>query len=247
MRASCRETSEDIKIDGTLFLTDKNRLVFVTSEGLFSKKYERNHFFYIKNIQSARLESRFLRGKALVIDWYFSRGDVSNSYCYEGISNAEEWLNQIRQLLDEERRSKLAWQKIKTLLSSKDIVRFDEVAAISKEYDFNGSLQFAKENIAYLLGEGTIEGIIDENKQTFISKAKLDRERIVREYKIDVDFSSLRKAIEEKGLTLQVIECPSCGGKVKVPESGKMFECEYCHKNILATGVFDKFKTLLGL
>lgn len=67
------------------------------------------------------------------------------------------------------------------------------------------------------------------------------------EYKVVVDFAQLTSQLGKKGMSLTVIDCPNCGGKVDVPKSGNVFTCKYCGKNIHAVDVFEKFKGILGL
>jgi len=61
-----------------------------------------------------------------------------------------------------------------------------------------------------------------------------------------VDFSQLASMMGQKGLVLQVIQCPNCLGKVDVPKVGNLAKCQYCGKDIYAVDIFDKFKGLLG-
>lgn len=61
-----------------------------------------------------------------------------------------------------------------------------------------------------------------------------------------VDFNQLVNMMGQKGLALQVIECPHCGGKVDVPKDGNVIQCKYCGKNIYAIDIFEKFKGILG-
>jgi len=64
-----------------------------------------------------------------------------------------------------------------------------------------------------------------------------------------VDFGRLLTALEKKGIMLQTIECPNCGGKLtisEVPKKEEIVECRHCGKPILAMNVFEKFKDILG-
>ena len=66
------------------------------------------------------------------------------------------------------------------------------------------------------------------------------------EYKVVIDFAQLTSKLGEKGLALQVIECPHCGGKVDMPKDGNVAKCKSCGNNIHAVDIFEKFKNILG-
>jgi len=67
------------------------------------------------------------------------------------------------------------------------------------------------------------------------------------EYKVVIDFAQLAKRFGDKGLMLQVIECPYCGGKIDVPQAGNFVQCKYCGKSVYAIDIFEKFKGILGV
>jgi len=225
------------EIDGTLMFTDQDRIVFATSQGFFSKRYEASHYYHLFYIRNVRLESKFLRGKILVIEF------ENEVYRYEGVKRASRW----REIIISRKKLAKAGEarvlEIKALLTSKETVGFQEIAEINQKYDFPSDFEEVKLIIMLMISEGVVRGVIDEENQLFINRAKLDREKIIKEYKID--FAALKALVEEKGLILKVLECPNCGGKVQAPEMGNIIRCEHCGKDIYAVDVFEKFKKML--
>jgi len=76
-----------------------------------------------------------------------------------------------------------------------------------------------------------------------VDKAKTSRP-------INVDFGQLLNALKRKGIILETIECPNCGGKLEIseiPKKEEIFECKHCGKPILAVNAFEKFKEILGI
>jgi DNA-directed RNA polymerase subunit RPC12/RpoP len=43
-----------------------------------------------------------------------------------------------------------------------------------------------------------------------------------------VDYAVVRSGLEEKGYTLEALKCPSCGGSLPVPATGRVAKCAYC-------------------
>jgi len=60
------------------------------------------------------------------------------------------------------------------------------------------------------------------------------------------DFNKLVNKLSEKGISLNTIECPNCGGTLEVPKIGNIFTCKYCQKNVYAVDLFKKFNTFIG-
>jgi len=61
-----------------------------------------------------------------------------------------------------------------------------------------------------------------------------------------LDFSFLKAKMEQGGVVLQAIKCPSCGAGISLPAKGKAFKCQYCGSMIHAEDVFEKMKGLIG-
>jgi DNA-directed RNA polymerase subunit RPC12/RpoP len=75
-----------------------------------------------------------------------------------------------------------------------------------------------------------------------------EAEREKRQDKVQVllDFSFLRKYMEDGGMVVQNLKCPECGASVKFPDAGSQSVCDHCGANIYANDVFKKIKDLIG-
>jgi len=65
-----------------------------------------------------------------------------------------------------------------------------------------------------------------------------------------INFDVFLRALENRGVILQAIECPYCGGIVnisEVPKKERIFQCRYCGRSILVIDLFKKFREVLGL
>ena len=54
--------------------------------------------------------------------------------------------------------------------------------------------------------------------------------------------------LKEKGIVLEKLECPNCGGTIRVSELSEkeeIIKCKYCGKSILATNLFKRYMNLL--
>jgi len=57
-------------------------------------------------------------------------------------------------------------------------------------------------------------------------------------------FDGLLNILKEKGIVLEKLECPNCGGIIRVselPGKEEIIECKYCGKSILATNLFKRY------
>jgi len=61
-----------------------------------------------------------------------------------------------------------------------------------------------------------------------------------------LDFSFLRKYMEDGGMVVQNLKCPECGASVKFLDAGSQSVCDHCGANIYANDVFKKIKDLIG-
>jgi len=63
-----------------------------------------------------------------------------------------------------------------------------------------------------------------------------------------IDFQGLIDALKNKGIVLERLECPRCGGLLQVsevPKKEEMLQCKYCGSSILAMNLYEKFKEIL--
>ena len=106
----------------------------------------------------------------------------------------------------------------------------------------NQVFKTVKDIVIHLISRGDLDGIItDENR--YISNAMLARKTV--QYQVVVDFASIYSQLENKGIMLQTLECPSCNGKLEYPKNGEEITCQFCGAAVHAVDVFKKFKDLL--
>jgi len=61
-----------------------------------------------------------------------------------------------------------------------------------------------------------------------------------------LDFSFLKKYMEDGGLVMQNLKCPECGASIRFPTAGSQTVCEHCGANIYANDIFKKIKEFIG-
>jgi hypothetical protein len=65
---------------------------------------------------------------------------------------------------------------------------------------------------------------------------------------IHIDFQRFLDAMKNKGIILEKIQCPHCGGMLEVtevPKKEEVLKCKFCGFSILAINLFEKFKEVL--
>jgi ribosomal protein S27AE len=75
---------------------------------------------------------------------------------------------------------------------------------------------------------------------------EVEREKRQDKVHVMLDFSFLRKYMEDGGMVVQNLKCPECGASVKFPDAGSQSVCSHCGANIYANDVFKKIKDLIG-
>jgi NADH pyrophosphatase NudC (nudix superfamily) len=271
LQEKCRLVVGSMQRDGALILSDQDRIVFVRTRGTLTKTYKVIHFCQVRYVRNVRLEPKFLGKETLVVEWVdVDEGGALREYRYQGLSDPEAWRTQIISRMQQTSQDTAYMQTFLASLSSKEVVPLTELAEIiaasgsfacpqcnvqiTKHIRYCGNcgspvaeplLTITKRLTMNLIHDGTVNGIIDDEKGAYVSRTKLARETVIKEYKIQVDFQSLKTQLESKGLLLQVLECPHCGGKVNVPTSGDFTQCQHCNRNIYAVDILDKFKSLL--
>ena len=91
----------------------------------------------------------------------------------------------------------------------------------------------------------------EEMKQTLdeiVKKGLIEIENEKKRERVQyvLDFSFLKAKMEQGGVVLQNVKCPSCNASVPLPGNGTTFKCQYCGSTIYAQDVFDKMKGLIG-
>jgi len=123
--------------------------------------------------------------------------------------------------------------------------------------------------LSYIVSTRKYRARINEKRRLTLETAKLKKyidaeinelARSIKDYLSTVDkaktrgpitfnFEKLLGTLKRKGIILQTIECPNCGGKLeisKIPKQEEIIECKHCGKPILAVNVLEKLKELLN-
>jgi len=93
-------------------------------------------------------------------------------------------------------------------------------------------------------GLGSFKKIL--NDQAITRKKELEAEKKKERFHVMLDFSFLKNYMDKGGLNLQILKCPECGAKIKLPESGDQTTCQHCRSTIYAQDIFEKVKALIG-
>lgn len=129
---------------------------------------------------------------------------------------------------------KLIWQKIEQRLQEDKRI---SLLTIAKEVDMVP--QKLKELLSGIFGDAYTDGWMLRLPEA----ADLTIRTI--EYKVSMDFNAVLSQLAERGVTLQVLECPHCSGKIELPEKGNQTQCEHCGKDVFAVDLYDKFSAIL--
>jgi len=94
----------------------------------------------------------------------------------------------------------------------------------------------------------TIESHVDDLAKEVESELSAIQEAKVRPTvrHIVIDFAKIIEAARGRGIILDKVECPHCGGAITLPASGERIKCQYCGKTVYATSIFDKLKDILS-
>lgn len=203
---------------GTLILTNKSRIVFVTEEGIINKKYNIFHSFSVGAITNARVEKR-LFGNALAIDINDEKG--ARTYRYEGIFQPEVWVTALCDRI----RAVETWKETAELLNSKERTKLSEVQSLySNRHSKEISLEEVSRMVRGLISEKRIEGFIDDEKQEFVHITAYRQKMEIVKYNVAASFNFNANGVLE-------IKCPFCGGSQELTEKLKTVTCRYCAKN----------------
>jgi hypothetical protein len=100
LESECRFITPDDELkDGTLFLTDQDRIVFVIPE---DKRHVRDHNYQISSVTNVRVENKQSDNASLAVDWKYD-DQVSFeelTYRYESLDDPEKWKRKILKIKD---------------------------------------------------------------------------------------------------------------------------------------------------
>jgi len=243
------------KINGELVLTNKG-IVFLKTAGMFGRSRERLHFFNFDEIHGVRSEKKGVFGRSVAVDHQSPKwGNRTLLYsCSQ--QNATEFLGalkilKLRMKTPEETESLLlSLIKPKGEADLLEISKTPQLRVLIARLHRLGPgkisdsrlLDTVKKIVVHLISKGDLDGIItDENR--YVSNVILARKSV--QYQVVVDFASLFSQLENKGIVLQTLECPSCNGKLEYPKNGDEIICQFCSATVYAVDVFKKFKDML--
>jgi hypothetical protein len=57
-----------------------------------------------------------------------------------------------------------------------------------------------------------------------------------------MDFGLLRSIMKSRGIVIEKIECPYCGGPMRLPETGHVTKCPYCSRDVYVADIFKELE-----
>lgn len=220
---------KDMGRSGTLMYTSAGRVLFVTEEGMFNKKYKIDHWCYIGNVTNTRVEKRMI-GSALVVEINWEDGHKTHRY--EGIADAANWINELNEQVN---RKQVALGAAK-LLNSKERTSFSDMKRFYKEKtNYDGTDEDVANLLRTLLEAKLIDGFVDEEKKEFVHMTAYKQKTEVVQYNIAASFNFGSNGTLE-------IKCPHCGGSQELKERVNTVNCKFCGESYL---IPDKIRNLL--
>jgi hypothetical protein len=244
--------------NGTLYVTRKG-IVYIETSGFLGTGRTRRHSFKFSDID-ARIEDRGVRGAIggnvfLVIDHTSHKGikayrySLGNTHALKLLKVINVQRGRVSAPADLEREIlRLVKPRGEVLLSNVAgesllrplVARLHGVTATRVK--MSHILRQVHHTVTSLIADGRLDGIITEDGK-YVSNVMLARKTI--QYHVTIDFTSLFSQLENKGIVLQTIDCPSCNGKLEYPKSGDTVVCQFCGSTVHAVDIFEKFKGLL--
>ncbi len=236
-------------------VTDKG-IVFIKYEGTFVTRGSRIHDFPFETIKGMRIEKKGLFGNSIAIDsTSLAWGNRTYNYsCSE--SEAKIFLA----VVENQKLLLKTPQEIETTILSLVKPKGEaDLMEVSKNHQVRllvarllgidprkisdiQAFNKVRDIVVQLIAKGDLDGIITDEKR-YVSNVMLARKTV--QYQVVVDFASIHSQLENKGIVLQTLECPSCNGNLEYPKDGDVIKCQFCGATVHAVDVFKKFKDLL--
>ena len=209
-------------LDGTLLATSDERLVFVLEKGWFTKRYEKNRWYWIRQIHNVRLEDTW-GGKKMIME-YLSNDNIVRIE-FNGLSNPERWRDYLIEKIKGFRVSDRVNDEISRLVSSNEYTSFRAIFDdAKKEYPYEPgtyeeNISFVISRLEDLLEAGRIDGFIDRENRQFIHKVAYLQKTEVTNYNIATEFKFDGSSF--------FIKCPGCGAESPSQKSSEV-TCSSC-------------------
>jgi len=97
---------------GTLFLTDRDEILFVASEGLLKNKFVADHRYHVSDIKNVSVENRRSEKPTLAIDWTKDDGREL-TFRYDSLNDPIKWRRNILEARDRAARPAIEPSPIK--------------------------------------------------------------------------------------------------------------------------------------
>ncbi len=246
---------------GEIVLTQMG-VVFLESTGIFKRGRRRHHSIPYDRISGVRTESRGITGlftsqQFLCIDANTPTGPHTYRYSCNN-SDATRLSNRIiRTLQARDARAALDSELVRLIkpngeVKLSDVSKAPTIRNIVRQMQKRSTpnlsddeiLAIVTDEVRSLISTGKLDGIIDD-EGNFVSTLMLSRRSV--QYQVTIDFTTLYSQLQNKGIILQTIECPSCGGKLDYPKEGSVLTCRYCGALVSAIDIFEKFKKILNI
>jgi hypothetical protein len=214
------------------------------------------HYFVFDEIHGIRTEKKGLFGHYIALD-HRSLSWGNRTYRYAcSQHDANEFLRAIEIQKSQLNAPEVTESKILSLIKPKGEADLLTVAKNSqvrlliarlhsidpRTISDNQVFKTVRAIVVRLISRGDLEGIItDENR--YVSNVMLARKTV--QYQVVLDFATIYSQLENKGIVLQTLECPSCKGNLEYPKDGDVVNCQFCGATVHAVDVFKKFKDLL--
>jgi hypothetical protein len=117
----------------------------------------------------------------------------------------------------------------------------EEKSKALKSLDENKKLEKEQEPVLKSHKEEIISLIKNFNKD-LVSLSNDINDSLNAIFQGKMDFGLIRSTMKTKGLIIEKIECPFCGGDIVLPETGHVTKCEHCGRNVYAADILKELE-----
>jgi len=126
---------------------------------------------------------------------------------------------------------------------------------IAVDFEQDGILKHESFGGIYQLNPANLKGTVRQSPQAVHAlllesiqsrHVEIDDEKRKERIQYILDFSFLKAQMDEGGIVVRTVKCPSCNASLALPIDGDTLKCTYCGTIIYAQDIFDKMKGLIG-